>query len=396
MSPSTDALASVDLSSSAFKKAKRQYIRTTKNRNQDADVNWTPFRAAEKKFKARFPPPDLTDERGEGGGGGRAISIGTSPDGKIYTRTTDPAFCLGLVLLPSFVSPDVQRSLVQWALRDHARYPNETNLDAHYSPPPEVSQGAPSGPRQLVSNDAAGTDNLYSLQAIPKPPPEPSTTVPDCSPSELVPKLRWANIGWSYHWGTKQYDFSKGKGHIDSRLRDLCRSAVSSVPWDKVFGEDTLEGWDDDDWKTWNETYEPDAGIVNFYQTKDTLMAHVDRSEVCATSPLVSISLGNAAIFLIGGLTREVEPIPILLRSGDGVIMSGPSCRRAYHGVPRILEHTLPEHFGQSPLPADDGVDASAWEPYRTYMRSARININVRQVFPKGFVPGCQPQSLRQ
>lgn len=35
---------------------------------------------------------------------------------------------------------------------------------------------------------------------------------------------------------------------------------------------------------------EPDAGIVNFYQEKDTLMAHVDRSEVCATSPLVSIS----------------------------------------------------------------------------------------------------------
>ena len=54
---------------------------------------------------------------------------------------------------------------------------------------------------------------------------------------------------------------------------------------------------------------EPDAGIVNFYQEKvvkfdyvlytylynfflaqDTLMAHVDRSEVCATSPLISIS----------------------------------------------------------------------------------------------------------
>lgn len=52
---------------------------------------------------------------------------------------------------------------------------------------------------------------------------------------------------------------------------------------------------------------EPDAGIVNFYQARvcthpeihlfptnpfvqDTLMAHVDRSELCATSPLVSIS----------------------------------------------------------------------------------------------------------
>jgi hypothetical protein len=43
-------------------------------------------------------------------------------------------------------------------------------------------------------------------------------------------------------------------------------------------------------------------------------------------------SLGNSAIFLIGGLTRSVEPVPILLRSGDIIIMSGPGCRRAYHG----------------------------------------------------------------
>ncbi|KAI6005468.1 hypothetical protein EDD15DRAFT_2384250 [Pisolithus albus] len=410
MSPSTDFLVSVpDPSSSAFKKAKRQYIRTTKNRNQDADVH---------KFKARFPPADLSDvldlaaEEGDGGGGrGRAISIGSFSDGKsIYAVPAVP----GLVLLPSFVSPDVQRTLVQWALRDHAQgiwnahltslsHPKDVPLiKTKASAVGVVSQGAPYGPRQLVSNDPAGTDNLYSLQAIPKLPPEPSTTVSDCSPSELVPKLRWANIGWSYHWGTKQYDFSKGKGHIDSRLRELCQECSELG----ALGQ----GWGDDDWKTWNETYEPDAGIVNFYQTKDTLMAHVDRSEVCATSPLVSISLGNAAIFLIGGLTRDVEPVPILLRSGDVVIMSGPSCRRAYHGVPRILESTLPEHFGQSPQAADDEADASvsqtesatavaapAWEPYKTYMQNARININVRQVFPKGFVvPGCQPQSLRQ
>ena len=84
-------------------------------------------------------------------------------------------------------------------------------------------------------------------------------------------------------------------------------------------------------------------------------MGHVDRSEVCSTSPLVSVSyvfanhwryyivsdfgncchtirLGHAAIFLIGGLSRDEEPIPILLRSGDVVVMSGPQCRRAYHG----------------------------------------------------------------
>lgn len=110
--------------------------------------------------------------------------------------------------------------------------------------------------------------------------------------------------------------------------------------------------------------------------------------------------LGNAAIFLIGGLTRETEPVPILLRSGDLVIMSGPACRRAYHGtwlttervsgsclsiiakgVPRILENTLPPHMSYVENEPD-------WPAFKTYMESTRININVRQVFPKGFDPG--------
>ncbi|KAG6334374.1 hypothetical protein ID866_4713 [Astraeus odoratus] len=442
------ALSSVDPSSAAFKKARRQYLKTTKNRNQDQDpdLTWTPFRAAEKKYKARFPPPDLrsvldlagvpTDRQGDTRSDDvRATRVGTTSSGTdIYTVPAVP----GLVLLPSFVSPNVQRRLIRWALRDHTRHPNETNLDAHYILPPEglwnahlascsspnedikfiktkasivgasSSHTTSSGPRQLISNEAASTVNFNSLQAISKPPPEPSTSVSDSTPSALVPKLRWANIGWSYHWGTKQYDFSKGKGDIDARVRGLCRSAVREVPWEMVFGG---EVWENDDWRAWEETYEPDAGIINFYQTKDTLMAHVDRSEVCATSPLVSISLGNAAIFLIGGLTRDVEPTPILLRSGDVVIMSGPACRRAYHGVPRILENTLPQHLAQL-CPVADPASAStsnsdpdedeaaitaaaareSWQPYSAYMQNARININVRQVFPKGFVPGKMPE----
>jgi len=114
-------------------------------------------------------------------------------------------------------------------------------------------------------------------------------------------------------------------------------------------------------------------------------MAHVDRSEVCATSPLVSISLGNPAIFLIGGTTREIDPVSILLRSGDVIIMSGPACRRAYHGVPRILGGTLPHHFRSQCLESE--TLRKEWEPYEDYMKMSRININVRQVFPKGFEP---------
>ncbi|KAH0827006.1 hypothetical protein J3R83DRAFT_4673 [Lanmaoa asiatica] len=425
-----------DSASREYKKARRQHWKSTKNRPIDVDASWSPFRAAEKKYKARFPPPDLSAVLDLASLLNANLLPPLHQPTRISAKGSD-AFILpdvpGLVLLPAFVSPQDQRRLVRWSLRDHARRPNETNLDTHYVLPPEgvwnahlqsrtstgtesplirtrasfdcksLSRSPSSGPRQLISNDPASVDNFSSLQSLQKPPSEPSTTVSDCPPSDLVSKLRWANIGWSYHWGSKQYDFSRGKGEIDPFLRDLCKRAVGTVRWEEVFDGDDLDGWGNDDWRTWTDTYEPDAGIVNFYQTKDTLMAHVDRSEVCATSPLVSISLGNAAIFLIGGLTRDTEPIPILLRSGDVLIMSGPACRRAYHGwpfrhhhiaqsqlsqlegVPRILETTLPEHFSQPPDGDDETVD---WEPYKDYMCCTRININVRQVFPKGFNPG--------
>lgn len=49
-----------DPSSSAYKKAKKLHAKTTRNRPEHADADWTPFRAAEKKYKARFPPPELS------------------------------------------------------------------------------------------------------------------------------------------------------------------------------------------------------------------------------------------------------------------------------------------------------------------------------------------------
>lgn len=49
-------------------------------------------------------------------------------------------------------------------------------------------------------------------------------------------------------------------------------------------------------------------------------------------------------------------------------------------GIPRILEDTLAPHF-------EVGDADSDWRVYEEYLRTTRININVRQVFPKGFNP---------
>ncbi|KAK0197173.1 hypothetical protein F5146DRAFT_1099468 [Armillaria mellea] len=396
-----------DTSSAAYRKAQRLHEKTTKNRNNAVDADWTPFRAAEKMYKARFPPPSLANvldlatvddarleeiEAGVWVGRSEAVEFrelkGTR---RAYAIPSIP----GLVILPSFLSHKEQQDLIRWSLCSQARHPNPTNLDTHYflpeeglwnaqqdlivQPRPADPSSASTGPRQLVDNTPASPGNFQTMVETPKPPPTPSTTAQLLPCSHLLRKLRWANIGWFYHWGTKQYDFAKGKARVDDVLSNVCKEAVRVVDWDEIYSaSDELE-WGDEylSWKSWNESYEPDAGIVNLYQTKDTLMGHVDRSEVCATAPLVSISLGNAAVFLIGGLTRDTEPVPILLRSGDVVIMSGPGCRRAYHGVPRILDGTLPPHLAEC---GDED-----WARYGSYMSTTRININVRQVFPRDF-----------
>jgi len=65
--------------------------------------------------------------------------------------------------------------------------------------------------------------------------------------------------------------------------------------------------------------------------------------------------------------------------------MSGPACRRAYHAVPRILEGSLPPHLKAASF--GDDIQRTEWKPYEEYLSTTRININVRQVFPKGFDP---------
>jgi alkylated DNA repair protein alkB family protein 1 len=83
----------------------------------------------------------------------------------------------------------------------------------------------------------------------------------------------------------------------------------------------------------------PEAAIVNYYHLDSTLSGHTDHSEEDLSAPLISISFGQSAIFLIGGQSKQVKPVPLLIRSGDVVIMSGAS-RLCYHGVPKIISPT--------------------------------------------------------
>lgn len=144
---------------------------------------------------------------------------------------------------------------------------------------------------------------------------------------------------------------------------------------------------------------------------------------------LVFSSLGQSAIFLIGGHSREQRPLPLLLRSGDVVVMAGKS-RMAYHAVPHVLscegepiptclselalKQAIHEAVGLSSHQCrvcgcvlnkhSDSLDLSveakdasekicigsfacgcpelehSWSEFEEYLTCSRINMNIRQV----------------
>lgn len=94
----------------------------------------------------------------------------------------------------------------------------------------------------------------------------------------------------------------------------------------------------------------PDLCIMNFYEPGEGRMGlHQDKDEsersLAAGVPVVSISLGDTARFLFGGLKRKDPLETILLESGDAFVFGGPA-RLRYHGVSRVLPGTAPQHIG--------------------------------------------------
>ena len=78
--------------------------------------------------------------------------------------------------------------------------------------------------------------------------------------------------------------------------------------------------------------FTPDACLINYYEAKAAMGQHQDRDEADLTQPIVSVSLGDSAVFLLGGENRKLPTQKITLNHGDVLILSG-AARRAFHGV---------------------------------------------------------------
>ena len=96
-------------------------------------------------------------------------------------------------------------------------------------------------------------------------------------------------------------------------------------------------------------TLDADLCILNYYDAAGRMGMHQDKDEsersIAAGLPVVSVSLGDTARFLFGGVRRR-EPVDSrLLESGDAFVFGGPA-RLRYHGVSRIIPDTAPPGLG--------------------------------------------------
>lgn len=76
----------------------------------------------------------------------------------------------------------------------------------------------------------------------------------------------------------------------------------------------------------------PDCCLVNVYKVGSKMGLHQDKDEQDFTQPVVSVSLGIPATFLMGGQKRNDKTVKILLTHGDVVVFGG-AARRYFHGV---------------------------------------------------------------
>jgi DNA oxidative demethylase len=106
---------------------------------------------------------------------------------------------------------------------------------------------------------------------------------------------------------------------------------VTGRPWPPI-PEPVLTLWRDRS----GYPHPPECCLVNLYRDGAKLGLHRDEDEATYAAPVLSLSLGDEAVFRVGGLERTDPTRSMRLKSGDLVVLDG-AARLAFHGIDRTL-----------------------------------------------------------
>lgn len=138
-------------------------------------------------------------------------------------------------------------------------------------------------------------------------------------------------LGW--HWVPYRYSRTAD---------DVGGGQVAEFPsWLAELGRDAVEAA----YGARDESYEPDAALINFYDSSAKMGMHQDREEK-SLQPVVSLSIGDSCLFRFGNTESRNRPwTDVRLESGDLFVFGGES-RLAYHGVMKTYPGTADPALG--------------------------------------------------
>lgn len=130
--------------------------------------------------------------------------------------------------------------------------------------------------------------------------------------------VRMTNLG-SLGWVSDRNGYRYQAAHPDL-----------GTPWPDM-PQAVLDIWN----RVSNYAHAPEACLVNFYHGGSKMGLHQDKDEEDFAAPVVSISLGDTAVFRFGRTTRGGKTSTLKLASGDVLVMGGES-RLCFHGIDRV------------------------------------------------------------
>ena len=137
------------------------------------------------------------------------------------------------------------------------------------------------------------------------------------TPSGQKMSVRMTSAG-ALGWMTDQKGYRYAPTHPSGSSWPKIPDSVLQI-WSDLAGVDRL----------------PDCCLVNFYGEGARMGLHQDKDEADFGYPVVSVSLGDDALFRMGNNTRGGRTDSHWLASGDVVVMGG-DARLKFHGVDRI------------------------------------------------------------
>ena len=139
------------------------------------------------------------------------------------------------------------------------------------------------------------------------------------------------------HWNGQKYAYEARRSDHDNRVAPPLPDDLRALATRAAFAA--------------GMQLDPDVAILNLYEDGGRMGLHQDKDESAASiesgAPIVSISVGDSARFLFGGLRRK-DPVEVhWLESGDAFVFGGAS-RLRYHGVSGVVARSAPAELAIS------------------------------------------------